>query len=262
MKKSNFSLKLFFLILILGVPLISAQSSVFQIIREQITIIFDIILGALSPIFELIIGNYSTSEFFFAKILLLFLLIVICKNVLDKTPLGDNNQKISWLISIIISILAIRFINETDLISGLLIPYGTLGIAITTILPLIIFYYFVHQSGANTFGRKLFWIFYIIVMVILWISKSDQIEKAANWIYGLCLLAAIILIIFDKTIHEYIGISKFKEYEKNRNKKIIRELKKELDELKEHLNYKRISYSEYRKEKKELEDRIKEFSGD
>ena len=261
MKKSA-GISALFLFAISLIPFVSAQMQSIDssVIKGFVMDVIDNFLAIFSPIFELLIGPYSATEFFFAKILLLFLLIIICKFVLDKTPLGEGNKKISFLISIIVSLLAIRFINENNLIGGILVPYGTLGIAMTTILPFLIFFYFVHRSGVGTFGRKFFWIMFVIILIVLWISKFDKISEVSNWIFGLVLLSAVILLIFDKSVHSYLGIGDLRRYERDSNKRRIWKAKKELDELEEHFEKRRLSFSEYREEKKRLRDYIKELS--
>lgn len=251
------------IILMLGLiifPLISAQTFEFGEVKDQIAKVIDIVLGILSPIFETIIGDYESSEFFFSKVLLLILLIIITKNILDRTPLGEDNKKVGLIISLVISILAIRFMNENDFFGAILIHYGTLGIAITTIVPMVIFFYFIHGTKIGTFGRKVFWSIYGITMLAIWILKRGEIPMVANWIYGLTLVGVIIFIIIDKNIHAYLGLSDFKQFEKNTIKKRIRELKKELDDINEHFQKNRMSFPEYKQEKIRIEDLIKEFS--
>lgn len=248
--------------IILLLPLISSDSfSNFENARTQITNIINyLFLGILSPFFEKVIGDYNTSEFFFSKILLMILLIIICKKIIDKTPFGENNEKISLIISIIVSILAIRFINENNFFEAIFIQYGTLGIAITTIIPLVIFFYFVHITSIGSFGRRIFWIVYLITLLSLWITKSPTLPKTANMIYALVIIATIVCVFFDKTIHSYLGLSDFKKFEKQSNKKRIREAKEELEKLEEHFQHRRMSFGEYKQEKKALEDYIKELS--
>jgi len=257
-KGKTFSLLL--LTALFSLPFISAQIYGFSSVKDIVMRTIDSVLSILSPFFEVLIGNYATSEFFFAKILLLFLLIIICKYVLDKTPIGEGNGKISLLIATIVSILAIRFISDTDLIQGILIPYGTLGIAISTIVPLLIFFYFIHNSNVGPAGRKFFWAMFIIILLVLWGSKSSQIGQTANQIYGLTILAALLIVIFDKSVHSYFGMGELKKHEREGNKRRIREAKKELDEVEEHFEKRRISWADYKEEKKRLEDYIKELS--
>jgi len=229
-------------------------------LEEGMNQIIEQVIGFGTPVFEKIIGEYSTSEFFFSKILLLILLVIIIKKVLEKTPIGDDNKNVSFIISLIISILGIRFISQNEFFEAIFIQYGVLGIAITTILPLVIFFYFVHNTKVGTFGRKMFWGIYTIILAAIWISKSGEIPEVANWIYGLSLVATTIFLIMDKSIHSYLGLSGFKKFEKDSNKKRIREAKKEMDILEEHFRHRRVSFSDYKKEKKAIEDYIKELS--
>jgi len=125
---------------------------------------------------------------------------------------------------------------------------------------MIIFFYFIHNTSVKTFGRKVFWTIYGVILFGLWIVKAEKLPEVANWIYALVFLAVIIFIIFDKSIHGYLGLSDFKKFEKQSNKKRIREAKEELDKLEEHFRHRRISFTDYKKEKKELKDYIKELS--
>ena len=90
--------------------------------------------------------------------------------------------------------------------------------------------------------------------------KSQNLSNTANGIYALAIVASIICVFFDKTIHSYLGLSGFKKFEKEKNKKIIRELKEDLEKLEEHFQHRRMSFSEYKEEKKALEDHIKALS--
>lgn len=252
MKKKFF---LFFFGLLM-ISSISARSYDFISMQNTVMRVIDSTLGIFSPFLELIIGDYSTSEFFFAKVLLLILLTVIINQILKKTPLGSEDKKIGLILSLIVSILAIRFISENDLISGILIPYGTLGVAITTVLPFLIFFYFVHHSGVGPAGRRFFWIIYGVILLVLWSSRSQNLSQTSNMIYGLIFLASIILIIFDKKIHSYFGFSDLKRYEKDRNQERIRKLKRKLNELTQDFNDGIISKSEYLREARKIRDMI------
>lgn len=241
-------------------PLISADQFDFSNAQSQVTRVIDSMLGIASPFFQTIIGDYSTSQFFFEKILLLILLLVISKNILERTPIGENNSKVSFIVAAIISILAIRFMNQNQFIESILIQYGTLGIAITTILPMVIFFYFVHNTNVRTFGRKMFWTIYAIILGAIWISKSSNIPQIANWIYGLTFLAAIIFIFLDKSIHSYFGLSHLGVFMAKSNKEAIWRAKERIQKLNERYNNGIISHWEWSRGIKEEENRIKEFS--
>ena len=258
MKKNIISLGI---ILVLTIsPLISAQSYDFDYAKHQVGRVLDSALGIASPFFEAVIGDYATSEFFFHKILLLVLLIIISKNILDRTPIGEKNKKASMAIAIIISILSIRFINQNNFFEAIFIQYGVLGIAITTILPMVIFFYFIHNTKIGTYGRKVFWALYAITMSAIWISKSAEIPQIAHWIYWITIGAAIIFIGFDKSIHGYFGLTDFKKFQKKENKEAIYRAKERIQKLNERHDNNIISTWEWKQGIKEEEDRIKEIS--
>lgn len=260
MKIKKYFLYLATILIIFGISQISASSFDFEDANYRVTGVIEKILGFLSPFLEKIIGDYSTSEFFFHKCLLLLALVLILKNVLEKMPLGEKNEKLSLMLSIIMSILAIRFINENDFFESIFIQYGVLGIAITTILPTIIFFYFIHKTKVGTMGRKLFWILYILIMGMIWISKFSNLPTEANFIYIFIIIAGLFLIIFDKTVHSYFGLSDLKHFQIINNRKRIRELKVELEKIEEHFQKRRMSFQEYKEEKKAIEENIKELS--
>ncbi len=240
-------------------PMINAAFD-FDYAKEQATRVIDAALGLSSPFLEKIIGDYNDSEFFFGKVLVLILLILIIKNILDRTPIGEDNKKISFLVALIVSILAVRFMNQNNFFEAILIQYGVLGIAITTILPMVIFFYFIHNTKVGTYGRKLFWAIYAITLGAIWISKSAEIPEVANWIYTLSFLAAIIFIFFDKSIHSYFGITDFKRFEKKQNREAILRAKERIAKLNERLDKGIINRYEYGHGIREEEKLIKELS--
>ncbi len=240
------------------IPFINAQSSFdFDFAASQITRGIESVLGILSPIFETIIGEYQTSDFFFHKILLLILLIIIVKNVLDRTPIGEKNKKISTIVSLIVSILAIRFINQNNFFESIFIQYGVLGIAITTILPIVIFFYFIHNTKIGSYGRKVFWTFYFVILTVIWIMKSSEIPEMAHWIYGITVLAAIIFIFFDKKIHSYFGMVDFFKFEEEKKLRFRRKFKRLLLELKKDLEDSIITPEEYNKSAELIKKKLK-----
>lgn len=263
MKKESV-LKLSLIQILFMINIVQAQNNIinsfdFNLAQGWIIRFINALLGFLSPVFELIIGDYNTSEFFFAKILLFILLVIIIKNILDRTPIGENNEKISFVLSLVVSTLSIRFISQNQFFEAIFIQYGTIGIAITTILPMVIFFYFIQNTKVGTYGRKVFWTIYVVTLSAIWISKSNEIPTTANWIYGITITTAIIFIFFDKSINAYFGLTEINRMMNRTNKKLIRKLLKELDDLKNHYHHGRIPRHEYRAEVKEIIRQIKEL---
>ena len=147
--------------------------------------------------------------------------------------ISKDNKKVSIIIAVIIAILAIRFINENDFFEAILIQYGTLGIALTAILPTIIFFYFIYGTQMGSGGRKISWFVYGVIMLSLWALKFSDLTKTANWIYGILVFGITLIIIFDKNVKAQLGFGDIKRFERENKDKRKRELKRELFELDE-----------------------------
>lgn len=188
------------------------------------------VVDAGKPIFQPLLGEADTSDFLLAKILLLILLFVVINAIIKKTPLGEEDR-VAGIISIVVSILAIRFMSESQLIKGILVPYGTLGVALTTILPFLIFFYFIYETEMGSSGRKLAWGFFGIVFLLLWASKSDQLNELANQIYAGGILLIILVFIFDKQIKKYFRKKDQSEIDEDRREHSEREVNREIHQL-------------------------------
>ena len=255
MNKKNYLNIVFSLVLsiILFIPFASAGPP--ETIPEQIGGIIEDIIGILGPILKGIMGEFDSEEFLIAKGLLLILLIVIISTILKRTPIGKNNEKTANIIAIIISILAVRFINDNQLINGILLPYGTLGVAITTILPFVIFFYFVHYTNMGSFARKISWAFFAIIFLSLWLTR-EGLSEVSNQIYGWTMLAMIIIFFFDKSIHNYMGNKEIKDISKKAKQ---RRLAKLVAEFNSYVNAGGAYDSNIESVMKDLESEIKKL---
>ena len=180
---------------ILSMQIISAQVSFLDNFMERTGEAFGSIF---SPIF-----NTEYGEFLFAKILLFFLLFAIIFMILKRIYIFEGNRAIVTIVSVIVSLFAVRFLKENEFINAILLPYGALGISISVFLPLLIFFYFLHDSEIGGFGRRAAWFIYFIVFLVLWGTRPYSSLGAANWIYILGLGFVIVSLISDRSIHRY-----------------------------------------------------------
>lgn len=235
-KRKLITLSFIFVIFALSLStIVSAQygSSPFSFIDlgQGMRQLIDQAINFFTPVFEIVIGDYSGSEFFFTKVMLLLLLFVVIYFVLDHVPLFQGYRGINYIVALIVSIIAVRFISENQLVLGILLPYGTLGVALTTILPFFIFAYFIHTTGMPGIARKLCWIFFGIVFLVLWIYKADQIGDIGNQIYFWTTIAMAIMLILDKRIHAYFRGLDIKRFEQDAHENEIANLQIELRRL-------------------------------
>lgn len=243
------------------ISLVYAQNNPFIDIQYEVGRVINQIFEITKPVLETIMGEASTAEFFFHKVLLLILLIVIIKNIIERTPIGENNKNVSWIIALIVSVLGIRFINENRFFMTIFLQYGVLSIAITTLLPMIIFFYFIHNTRVSTFGRKVSWTLYVMMLTLIWISKLDEIPEVANYIYIAMIASIVVFILADKSIHSYLfGLSNFRAFERNQKEEAIIRLRRRMNELTRDLRDGIVTNREYERRRREIQRQIRELS--
>lgn len=174
-------------------------------------------LDGVRQVFQLFFGflldTNQFDEYFFVKVLFLIILVLLIRIALGSFPLLEDKKGVVNIIAIAVSLIAVRYLTEIQIIKGILLPYNTLAIAITTILPFIIFFFFVHKSIVSGIGRRIAWAFYMAVLAGLWINQSDRFDEISNYIYFVIFILAALLLIFDKKVKEYFDLSQVKEIE-------------------------------------------------
>ncbi len=172
----------------------------------------EIIRILIQFISETILQINSFDEFLFAKLILFTIILLVVYTVISQNSIFGGvgkNKAIQWIISIAISILGIRYLPDT-FVQAIMLQYGALAVGITVFLPLMIYFFFIHQSGVGPFGRKIAWLVYITGFFALWSLRYEDLGEA-NWIYWIAIGFIIICLMFDKKIHEYFGMSSIRK---------------------------------------------------
>lgn len=244
------------------VPFVNAQFGGFDlkyILWKGPQDLIQIIKDFTSPFFEVLLNTTAYEPFFFAKVLFLILLYVMIYFILQKSKfLGlEENKGVLFVISATISILAMRYLPKNEFTLGMLLPYGTLGIALITFLPFLIYFFFVHRGVQGTFGRRAAWAVYALVFLVLWRLRSSELSLSSNWVYTSGLILVILAFIFDPAIHRYFGYAEFAEYKREsairRKIDLMDELSKVNRLLEEHPKDKHLQ-----KRKEDLERALEE----
>ncbi len=263
MKKEKFSKLLVFLtafiLIILSVQIVSANSHTVDFIKDFIQQTKEAIEQIFEPIFSALLGVDNTDEFLFAKVLALFLIYAIVSMSLRKSDIFSGQRSIVIIISGIVSILAIRFIKEDSFFKGLLLPYGALGGAILIFLPLMIYFIFVHTSVPGTFGRRAAWVAYGIVFGTLWGMRQADIGNA-NQVYFGGMIFVIIVFLFDPAIHRYFNTLGLERSTGRLRTRELRIARTELADLEEARRRGIITDAEYRNERSAIKERIRSLS--
>ena len=197
----------------------------------------EVIIILIQFISDTILNINSFDEFLFAKILLFSIILLVVYTVIKENGIfgGTRNKPIQWIISSAVSILAIRYLPD-NFIEAILLQYGALAVGLTVFLPLMIYFFFIHQSGIGPFGRRIGWIVFAASFFALWNFRHEDLGSA-NWIYWIAILFILIAILFDKSIHSYLGLSSIRKARATGKVKRRIEAQKKLEELDENRKY-------------------------
>jgi hypothetical protein len=193
--------------------------------------VLDNIGDILSPIFEVLLNSTSFDEYLFVKVLFLVILFFLIKLALERFPPFEDKGGITTIIAISVSLISVRYLGEIGVIRGILLPYGVLAVALTTILPFLIFFFFVHRTISTGIGRRLAWIFYLIILSGIWLYRYDELSDVSNYIYSGIFFLGILLIIFDRKVKQYFALAEVNEARRNIN---ADQISKSLKEFNDH----------------------------
>jgi hypothetical protein len=182
--------------------LVSAQGNAPYFIQEVIDNTEEI----LSPIAGALL-NTDVDEYLFARVLLAIILFFLVRIGLESIPALSGKKGVSIIVAFAVAALSVRYLGEIGIVKGIILPYSVLGIALTTILPFLIYFFFVHKVIENGVGRRIAWILYLIILFVLWLYRYDEVSTVGNWIYFIIVTLAILLLIFDKSVRRYFSMA-------------------------------------------------------
>ena len=184
------------IIALLAISLVSAQYD----FRGGSQRVINIFVESYEPFIQAILGgNEYTGFLLFEKFLLFILLLGIVYISLNNIDIFSENKAVHVIVAIIVPVLSVRAINLAWL-NTLILQYQVLAIALTGILPFIIYLFFLHGVAESPTVRKIGWIFFIIVYLGLWIT-SETLSYSS--VYFWTMIIALIFLLMDGTIHRY-----------------------------------------------------------
>ncbi len=194
MKKRNLCVICFlFSILIFSLSVVSAQLDFGEGSKEVV----DAIKDTLSPFVRALLGGGS--ELVFERFLFLILVFLIVYLSLRKAPMFSENTVVLWIISLAIGFLATKFLSDILLTRWVLFFYSVLGVAITTLVPLIVYFYFVETAISSGTLRRIAWLIFIVLFFGLFLTRSPKVGDLA-YIYLAAAIPSLLFLLFDKSI--------------------------------------------------------------
>jgi hypothetical protein len=176
-----------------------------------------------------------TSTMFMAKLLFSIILICAIYLALEKgmTAFFSDKQWAIWIIAVAVTLLGIRFLRS-DWIYAMILPQATLAVALTSIIPFIIFFFVVRDWTSPTL-RRIGWIFFGAVFFALYLTNSDKLSAAgskAYLIYPITAIVSLLMILFDGTIQKFRAKIEIEKADSSRKSSTARVYRLQLAEIK------------------------------
>ena len=153
----------------------------------------------IEPVLQFFLGEggYSSDNLFERFLFFLIILAMVFVS-LKRVSLFERQRNIVILISLIVSILSIRYINFEWLMTSIM-SYTVLGVAIISFLPFMIFFLFLNGIAPNSsLARKVGWALFIAIYIGLYYNAADRFY---GQVYIWTAVISGLFLLFDGTIH-------------------------------------------------------------
>jgi hypothetical protein len=167
---------------------------------KQIQTFGDTVYEVFRPFLERIIGHASDNDVFLAKSMFLLVILMVIWVALGKVSFFTEYKWVHWIVTIAVSVLAVRWFSDIKIIRTAILPYSVLGIVIACGIPFVIYFFIVESLRSRTM-RKVAWVLFAVVFVALWITRSSDVGKW-GFIYLITAGASIVVLSLDGTIQK------------------------------------------------------------
>jgi magnesium-transporting ATPase (P-type) len=209
----------------------------------------------IQPFIQFFLGaeDYS-GQLLFERFLFFLVILSIVSVVLKGTDLFKDQKKIVMLLSVIISILSVRYISF-EWIKTTAMSYAVLGIALMSFLPFLIYFFFLKGFAPNSSGlRKIGWILFACIYFGLSLTaENNYYGKVYLWTG----LASLAFLFLDGTINRYMTMEKLRVSGSNNTEEAVIKIRRKMAELKDDLTKGIIDNNYYNKHMKQLNDNLR-----
>jgi hypothetical protein len=247
MRKEYGFIVAFAFIFILSVSLVSAY---FPGPRETVEEVIEAYVGIFEPLLEVILGGPDYNGLLlFEKLLIFVLLVAFVFVALSRIPMFDEKKGVLWIVAIIVPLIGVRFINF-DWLNTILFSYQLLAIVLTSILPFIIYFFFIHEMGYDSSAiRKVAWVLFIVVYLGLWITaETESFAVVFFW----TIVVSLLFLLMDGTIHRYYMKEQMKAAGSSNKWEHINKLRRDIHQIRDDLSKGIISSSREVKRAKKM----------
>jgi len=215
------------------------------------------------------LGQYKVG---ISQILLLLLTALLVYSVSDFLPFLPDKDWVKWSVSLIVALLAFLFIDPAT-ITGIVDTYGALGVALTSIFPLIILLAFHLKIKDNPrfapysgFLRIFLFSIFGLWMIMKWYNASTGPASQYSTIYLIsALIAGVWVIIGDRVLQRFIRAKERAAHQAGMEQATMDQVERakvKIEDLKQRLaSATPIERGKLKARIDDLEDNIKELMG-
>jgi hypothetical protein len=137
----------------------------------------------INPFVKYILGDVGTGQTFFIKFLFAIIIFAVVFYSVKQVPSLGKGMTL-WLITIAVTLLAVRFLSNETIINFLWLPQGVLGVALATLLPFILFFFFIESFADAPIIRKVGWSVFAVIYVMLALLRWEDLAIAGTTAAG------------------------------------------------------------------------------
>lgn len=221
---------LFFLMVSFVLVFCSLIVSAYYSYKGDVSYYLDKAVYQAEPVIKFFLGGSEgySSYMFFERILVFFIIMGICFVSLKRMPFFKDQKNVVIVLSLAVSLLAVRFI-DLEWLNTIITTYKVFGITLTSILPFVIYFFFLLGIAENYPGiRKIGWILFGCVYLGLYTTTEDSFYGQVHlW----TAFVAFAFFFLDGTIQNYITKQKIKYGRDKHFLKRAIELEKEIKDF-------------------------------
>ncbi|MBM3234082.1 hypothetical protein FJZ19_03220 [Candidatus Pacearchaeota archaeon] len=203
--------------------------SSFVLAQEELAVNSDVqnalnkIAEVVNPIAQFIVGPAKTIDLLFVKVLFLILIFGVAYYAAGFTPGLKDSTFFMLLISVVIALLATRFLATPELITFIWLPSGTAGMAFATLFPFVLFFFLINKID-NFIITRVGWVIFIVIYFAMAIyrwydlaPKGGEWWNTLAWWYMAIGVISILVLVFDKNIRAWMMLAELKGKTSKRN---------------------------------------------
>lgn len=207
-----------------------ASAYYFPQFRDMTESFLQSMVDLFQPFLQAVLGGYEWGpDLLFERLLLFVLLVAIIFLILGNVPIfEDQGKRIRWLVAIIVPLIGIRFLDYAWLVT-IITQYQVLTIVLTSIIPFILYFFFLYSAAGEYPGvRKIGWILFIVVYFGLWSTVNYEANSS---VYFWTMVVALVFLTFDSTIYGYYEKQKMKAAGNINKWQHIANIRRDIDEI-------------------------------